>query len=131
MKISKEVRRSSRQLFKACINNGSLDEGRVRQVVAKVAELKPRAYIAILTSFSGLVKAEIERQCAQVESATALSSDLQLQLKKSLSTKYGRDLTLDFHVRPELLGGIRVRVGSDVWDGSVKARLESLKASLA
>lgn len=131
MKISKEVRRSSRQLFKACFNNGSLDEGRVRQVVAKVAEAKPRSYIAILNSFSGLVKVEIDRQCAQVESAALLTPELQLQLKQSLSAKYGRELSLDFQIRPELLGGIRVRVGSDVWDGSVKARLESLKASLA
>ena len=41
------------------------------------------------------------------------------------------DLILTGQTRPELLGGIRVKVGSDVWDGSVKARLESLKASLA
>ncbi len=55
----------------------------------------------------------------------------QSELKASLSKKYGRPLTLDFSVSPELLGGIRVKVGSDVWDGSVKARLEALKASLS
>jgi F-type H+-transporting ATPase subunit delta len=131
MKISKEVRRTSRQLFKACLNNGSLDESRVRQVVAKIAEARPRSCVAILNSFSALVKAELDRQRALVESASSLTPDIQAQLQKSLSAKYGRPLTLDFQVRPELLGGIRVRVGSDVWDGSVKARLESLKASLA
>ncbi|MCA1962753.1 MAG: F0F1 ATP synthase subunit delta [Prosthecobacter sp.] len=131
MKISKEVRRTSRQLFKACLNNGSLDESRVRQVVAKIVEARPRSSVAILSSFFALVKAEIDRQRALVESATTLSPEIQDQLQKSLSSKYGRPLTLEYQVRPELLGGIRVRVGSDVWDGSVKARLEALKASLS
>jgi F-type H+-transporting ATPase subunit delta len=53
------------------------------------------------------------------------------QLQKSLNAKYGRQLALEFSLKPELLGGIRVRVGSDVWDGSVKARLENLRAQLA
>jgi F-type H+-transporting ATPase subunit delta len=48
-----------------------------------------------------------------------------------LNAKYGRHLALDFKITPELLGGIRVKVGSDVWDGSIKARLEALKNALA
>jgi F-type H+-transporting ATPase subunit delta len=131
MKISKEARRSSRQLFKACLVDGKLDESRVRSVVSKVAAAKPRAYMGILNNFSSLVRAEIDRQHAVVESATALDAGTQGNLKVSLSKKYGRELSLEFQVRPELLGGIRVKVGSDVWDGSVKARLEALKASLS
>ncbi|GEP44408.1 F0F1 ATP synthase subunit delta [Brevifollis gellanilyticus] len=131
MKISKEARRSARQLFKACLVNGKLDEARVRDVVAKVSQAKPRAYMGILNNFSSLIRAELERQSAIVESATPLTSDLQANLKTSLSQKYGRELTLQFQTRPELLGGIRVKVGSDVWDGSVKARLEALQASLS
>jgi F-type H+-transporting ATPase subunit delta len=131
MKISKEARRSSRQLFKACLVNGKLDEARVRDVVAKVSQAKPRAYMGILNNFSSLIRAELERQSAIVESATPLTADLQSSLKTSLSQKYGRELTLQFQTRPELLGGIRVKVGSDVWDGSVKARLEALQASLS
>ncbi len=131
MKISKEARRSSRQLFKACLVNGKLDDARVRDVVTKVSQAKPRSYMGILNSFSSLVRAELERQSAIVESATPLTADLQSSLKTSLSQKYGRELTLQFQTRPELLGGIRVKVGSDVWDGSVKARLEALQASLS
>ncbi len=131
MKISKEVRRSSRQLFRACLTDGRIDEARVRQVVEKVSAAKPRGFLSILEAFSQLVRGEIERQRAVVESATELTADLQSSLKSSLSQKYGRELSLEFHVKPELLGGIRVKVGSDVWDGSVKARLEALKAQLA
>lgn len=131
MKISKEARRTSRQLFRACMVDGKLDESRVRTVVSGVASSKPRGYIGMLDAFSRLVANEVSRQRALVESASALAPATQTELQASLSKKYGRQLTLDFSVNPELLGGIRVKVGSDVWDGSVKARLEGLAASLA
>lgn len=131
MKISKEARRTSRQLFRACMVDGKLDESRVRTVVSGVASSKPRGYIGMLDAFARLVANEVSRQRALVESASALSPATQTELQASLSKKYGRQLTLDFSVNPELLGGIRVKVGSDVWDGSVKARLEGLAASLA
>lgn len=131
MKISKEARRTSRQLFRACLVDGKLNEQNVRTVVSKVAESKPRGFIGILDNFARLVSAEIERSKAVVESAAELDSATRASLQSSLNQKYGRTLELEFHVNPELLGGIRVRVGSDVWDGSVKARLEALKNALA
>ncbi|MBB5039415.1 F0F1 ATP synthase subunit delta [Prosthecobacter dejongeii] len=131
MKISKEVRRTSRQLFRVCLVNGKLDDSRVRLVVNQIITSKPRGYHGMLDSFAALVRNEVESQRAVVESATFLTADIQADLKSSLSQKYGRELALEFHIKPELLGGIRVKVGSDVWDGSVKARLEALKASLS
>jgi len=131
MKISKEARRTSRQLFRACMADGKLDEARVRNVVSSVSQSKPRGYIAILDAFAHLVAIEVDRQRALVESASALTPATQSELQASLSRKYGRQLSLNFSVNPALLGGIRVKVGSDVWDGSVKARLEGLAASLA
>lgn len=131
MKITKEARRTSRQLFRACLADEKLDESRVRTVVSGVAAKKPRGYIGILDAFARLVSNEVDRQRASVDSATALSPTTQTELQASLSKKYGRPLTLEFHVNPELLGGIRVKVGSDVWDGSVKARLNALSQSLS
>jgi len=131
MKISKEARRTSRQLFRICTADGKLDEGRVRTVVNGVASSKPHGYLGILDSFSRLVANEINGQRALVESATQLTPSIAVDLQISLSKKYGRTLNLEFNVNPELLGGIRVKVGSDVWDGSVKARLEALKNSLS
>lgn len=130
MKISKEARRISRQLVKVCLVDGKLDEGRVRAVVSKVIESKPRAYIGILENFQRLIAAEVERNKAVVESATELDGGTRSQLQNSLSQKYGRPLALEFQINPALLGGLRVKVGSDVWDGSVKARLESLQNAL-
>jgi len=131
MKTSKEARRTARQLFRLCLVNGRLDEARVRSIVQTVMTSKPRGYVAILESLTNQIRTEVENQRAMVESATPLDAAMQSNLKASLSKKYGRDLSLEFQTKPELLGGIRVKVGSDVWDGTVKARLEALKAQLA
>ena len=130
MKISKEARRVSRSLFRTCVADGKLDEARVRLVVSKIAEAKPRGYIGILHNFRNLVAADLERSVAVVESATDLDSATRSQLQTGLNAKYGRALALEFKTNPELLGGIRIKVGSDVWDGSVKARLAALQAAL-
>jgi F-type H+-transporting ATPase subunit delta len=129
MKISKQARRESKQLFRDCVASGVLDENRVRQVVNKVAELKPRGYIQILSHFERLVKLEIERRTAKVESAVALSPELESDVTNKLSRIYGQGLKISFTQNPALLGGLRIKVGSDVYDGSVQARLESLVES--
>jgi F-type H+-transporting ATPase subunit delta len=48
-----------------------------------------------------------------------------------LKARYGDDVTSEFKVVPELLGGMRVRVGSDIWDGSVKTRLDQLSQAFS
>jgi F-type H+-transporting ATPase subunit delta len=129
MKISKQARREAKELFRSSVVNGVLDENRVRQVVSKVAELKPRGFIGILTHFHRLVKLEVERRTAKVESAVPLSPDIQADVTSKLSKIYGQGLNISFAQNPALLGGLRIKVGSDVYDGSVQARLENLVES--
>jgi F-type H+-transporting ATPase subunit delta len=131
MKISKEARRVSRSLYRACLVDGKLDESRVRLVVSKLTAARPRGVLGILHNLRNLVATELDRSVAIVESAIELDASARSQLQTGLSSKYGRPLALEFKTTPELLGGIRVKVGSDVWDGSVKARLEALKNALA
>jgi len=131
MKISKEARRLSRQLYRVCLTDGKLDDSRVRLVVSMVAASKPRGYIGILDNLKKLVATDLARGVAAVESAIELDASTRAALQAGLASKYGRPLSLQFSILPELLGGIRVKVGSDVWDGSVKARLDALQNALA
>jgi F-type H+-transporting ATPase subunit delta len=129
VKISKQARREAKELFRCCLLNGLLDENRARMVVQRVLESKPRGYLAILSHFQRLVKLEIERRTARVESAVALSPDLQASVQASLARVYGAGLHISFAQNPALIGGMRVKVGSDVYDGSVQARLAALQES--
>lgn len=130
MKITKQARRDAKQLFRGCVVNGLLDENRARQVVAQVIAQKPRGYVAILSHFQRLVKLDIERRTAVVESAAPVSPELQASVTSELGKLYGGGLNISFAQNPSLIGGLRIKVGSDVYDGSVKARLAELESSL-
>ena|SRR5882672_8524811 len=127
MKISKQARRDAKQLFRSCLANGLLDENRARQAIKKVLELKPRGYLQILSQFQRLVKLDVERRTARVESASPLASDLQAKVRENLTRAYGQGLSISFTENPGLIGGLRIKVGSDVYDGSVQARLQALQ----
>ena len=129
MKISKQARRDAKQLFRSCVNNGALDENRVRQAIDAVIAGKPRGYVAILSHLERLVKLEVERRTAKVESAVALTPEAESAVQAGLGAKYGAGLNISFAQNAALLGGLRIQVGSDVYDGSVRARLEALRES--
>jgi F-type H+-transporting ATPase subunit delta len=127
MKITKQARRDGRQLFRLCVTSGGLDEDRVRKTVRRVADGKPRGYLAILTHFHRLVRLELLRRAAKIDSATPLSSQMQAQIQGDLTSRYGNGLTFTFAQNAALIGGIRVQVGGDVYDGTVQGRLNELK----
>ena len=129
MKISKQARRDAKQLFRTTLVNGVMDEGRVRKALEAINTMKPRGYIAILSHLHRLVKLEIDRRTAKVESATALSAEEQSKVQQQLNTRYGQGLNMIFAQNPALIGGLRIKVGSDVFDGSVQGRLNALKES--
>jgi F-type H+-transporting ATPase subunit delta len=129
MKISKHAQRDARQLFRSCSVNGLLDESRVRQAVSLLVAKKPREYVGILSRLHRLVKLDLEQHAARVESAVPLSAELQAQVAGQLKNLYGGALDLKFEQNPSLIGGLRIQVGSDLYDGSVKARLKNLEQS--
>jgi F-type H+-transporting ATPase subunit delta len=129
MKVTKQARREAKSLFRTCLVNGLLDQARVRLAVKLVIADKPRGYLAILAHFQRLVRLELAMRTAKVESATALSNDLQVAVKAGLARLYGPGLDLSFAQNATLIGGLRIMVGSDVYDGSVLARLEALRQS--
>src|SRR5512136_1495077 len=112
MKSSKQSRREAKELFRSCLVNGALDEHKVRQVVARVIEARPRGFAAVLGHFQRLVKLEIARRTARVESAVPLPPDLEAAVKNSLTRIYGAGLDLSFARNPALIGGMRIKVGS-------------------
>jgi F-type H+-transporting ATPase subunit delta len=130
MKISKQARRDAKALFNTCRVNGVLDENRVRQAVKSVVTGKPRGYVATLSHFQRLVKLDIERRTAKVESAAPLPEEIATTVKAELAWRYGQDLSVSFAVNKDLIGGLRVKLGSDVYDGSVRARLNELAEAM-
>ena len=130
MKISKEARRMSRQLFRISVKDGKVDLDIAKKCVHRFKESKPRHYLQILTDYVRMLRLELDKRHAVIESATDLSDDMKHSVSADLGKKYGDDISTEFRKNEELLGGMRVKVGSDVWDGSVKARLDRLRDAL-
>jgi F-type H+-transporting ATPase subunit delta len=130
MKSSKQITRAARRLFRLCLVDGRLDDGRTRDVAGRIARSGRREARPMLTSFLRLVRLELARRVALVESAAPLPFDVQETVSAGLVGTYGAGMKATFTVNPSLVGGMRIKVGSDVYDGSVRARLAALEARL-
>ncbi len=130
MKINKETRQLSKELLRASFTDGQLDSGRIASLVKSLIEKKPRNYIKVLESYKRLLRLEVEKRSATIETATELAPESSAQIVANLKRKYGSGLAARFVVNKELLGGMRIRVGSDVWDSSVRNRLHRLQQQL-
>ena len=129
MKGTKQSRRFAKQLFKSCQVNGRLDADRTQKSVQLLIEQKPRGYFGILQHLHRLVKLDEASRTARVESAVALGQAQQQDIQDSLNQLKGGNVTVEFAENPRLIGGMRVKIGDDVFDGSVKTRLTGLSES--
>jgi F-type H+-transporting ATPase subunit delta len=128
MSGTKRAKRDAKQLFRLCLVNGLLDEGRVRQVAQRVGASSYRNRFKLLAQFRRLVELNYAQHTATIENATPLSPDMQASIQAGLSQRYGPGLNTIFTHNPALIGGMRIKVGSDVYDSSVEAKLAALKA---
>jgi F-type H+-transporting ATPase subunit delta len=130
MKVSKDARNLSRRLLRLSFTAGRLDEAKVRSLVQSVLTEKPRHYLGALESFQHLLRLELSKRHATIESAAALDPATQTSILSRLRAKYGADINAEFVVNRDLIGGLRIKLGSDIWDGTVQNRLDRLAASL-
>ena len=128
MKINRAARSEAKTLFRICQSEQGLDEARLRKVIGVLAQKKPRGYLQVLGRLGQLVRLEVGRATHEVVSAVKLE-DGGKSVFSVLEKHFGKPLAQQVEVRPEVLGGLRIRVGSDVWDATIRGRLEALARS--
>jgi len=126
MRSRKEAARAAKKLLAVSIVDGKVDESVVRKVIARLNEARPRGYLSLIKAYWRLVRLEIQNNQALVESAEELEPAVKESVTADLRKKYGEQVETEFALNPELLGGMRIRIGSDVWDGSVANRIDRL-----
>lgn len=84
----------------------------------------------IAAQFQALVDATTGVSQARVESAFPLDDAQLAELRQTMERRFGRKLEMAVTVDPSLIGGVRVAVGDEVLDTSIRARLEQMKAAL-
>jgi F-type H+-transporting ATPase subunit delta len=126
MKIGRRDKQEAKKMFRLCFVNGAWDEGRAHKLLDKVVAEKPRRRLPVLIEFQRLVKLDRAQHTAIIESANALPSIAAGRVQKRLTEAYGPGLNTSFTQNSALIGGMRITVGSDVFDGSVAGRLAAL-----
>ncbi len=107
----------------------------VEEAVAKFLRLlveKRRIHFIrdIAQMYQHLLDEELGIARAEVRVATELDEETQKALAEALSKKIGREVVLQIVKDPEVLGGVMVRVGDLVLDGTIRAQLEKFKESI-
>ncbi|GAA3390174.1 F0F1 ATP synthase subunit delta [Cryptosporangium minutisporangium] len=109
---------------------GHADPVTVRLVRTAVHGLGGRGFDASLLRLVELTAARRDREIAYVTAAAPLTPAQEERLAARLAAIYGRSVSLKVEVDPSLLGGVTVRVGDDLYDGSVARRLEQARGAL-
>ncbi len=126
MKIPKDALRTARQLIRATVRDGKINSEFATAVAQKLATEKPRNYLATLTAYHRLLRMEVAARHAVIESAQSMNPGEQEVVLIELKRKYGQDVTAEYRVNADLISGMRIKLGSHVWDGTVKSRLAAL-----
>jgi F-type H+-transporting ATPase subunit delta len=126
MAAPKQVRQTARVLFSVSLENGAVSPERVAGVLAWFEKTNPPRGLALLREYHRLVRIEINRTRARIEHAGALSDDSVAAIATFLSKRYGRSISATAVERPDLIAGIRVSIGDDVFESSIAGQLESL-----
>jgi F-type H+-transporting ATPase subunit delta len=127
MRTARQARRDAQELWRACLAPGALDEARARTVVDRILQSPRAGTRAVLTQFYRLLRLHQAEHTAVIASATPLDPDVRAEIERGLASFNGRTLTTTFVVDPALIGGMRVQIGSDVYDGSVRSALTVLE----
>ena len=80
----------------------------------------------VIRAFNMLAARHRGETTAEITSAHALSDDQVAALKQNLRTRIGRDVAVDLSVDPAILGGLVVKIGSQMIDGSIRTKLNTL-----
>jgi F-type H+-transporting ATPase subunit delta len=129
MKTTAQIKREAKRLYQLCQADGSVNEKRATQVVQHVIDSKKRGSMALIMHFQRFVRLDREAHTANVETAAPLPPDLQADVQARLKELYGPAIQTEFSLNPALIGGMRIKVGSDVYDGSVQSQLATLEKS--
>jgi F-type H+-transporting ATPase subunit delta len=131
MKIDRQSRQSAKKYFRACRKpDGSVNEQGVREIIQLLVDQKPRKYLAVMTQLYRLLELALEEKSVRIESATPLP-DRGASVIANLERQYGPASRTSYEENPSLLGGLRIRRGNNIWDGSLSGRLNRLQQALS
>jgi len=131
MKTDRKYRNLVRNLvIHSKSEDGLISEARVGEVLKALIESNTPHLKHILQLYRHAIAREIKNTTALVEFAGELGEESRQRIQEKLAEEYNRAITLSLKENPELIGGLRIRIGDDVIDHSVSGRLRRLASKI-
>ena len=126
MAADKHTKLLAKQLFKLSVVNGAVSPEQVTGVLGWIEKHQPRHVTSLLKSYQRLITIELAKSRADVEHAGPVADAALAAIAAAMTRKYRRPVTAAAKPNPKLLAGLRIRVGSDVYESSVAGQLATL-----
>ena len=126
MRGNKKTKALAKQLFKLSVVNGTVSPEQVTGVLGYIEKTKPQQALALLKLYHRAIATELAKSNAVVEHAGPISATALQSIAAALSRKYSRPVAATAQLDSRLLAGVRVRVGSDVYESTVAGQLANL-----
>ena len=126
---AKQIAQNAKKLFRLCLVSDRVDPGRALRAVQMIIAERHRGSLRLLRQFRRLLKLHEEQRTAKVECAVPATPEIERSVRHRIESVYGAGITTVFAHNPHLIGGMRIRVGCDVFDGSILNGLRALGTS--
>ena len=130
MAANKKTRLFAKQLFKLSLVNGQVSAEQVAGVLGYIEKNAPRHALALLKLYHRASATELAKSRAFVEHAGPVTEATLKLIEGAMTRKYQRPVTATAQPNPKLLAGLRVRVGSDVYESTVAGQLAALSSAV-
>jgi F-type H+-transporting ATPase subunit delta len=130
MRGDKKTKALAKQLFKLSLVNGAVSPEQVAGVLGYIEKVQPRHPLALLKLYHRAIVTEVAKSRAIVEHAGSVSDATLKLIESAMSRKYSRPVTATAQPNSKLLAGLRVRVGSDVYEANVSGQLAALSSAV-
>ena len=130
MRADKKTKALAKQLFKLSLVNGAVSPAQVTGVLGYIEKNVPRHALALLQLYHRAIATELAKSNAVVEHAGPISDATLRSIEAAMTGRYARAVAATARPNPKLLAGLRVRVGSDVYESSVAGQLAALSSAV-
>ena len=130
MAANKKTKLLAKQLFRLSFANGQISAEQVAGVLGYIEKSAPRHPLTLLKLYHRAIATEFAKSRAIVEHAGPLGDDTLRKIETAMTRKYNRPVTASAQPNPRLLAGLRVRVGSDLYESTVAGQLATLSSAV-
>lgn len=127
MRGRRTEKKMAARIWHACMVNGAVDAAHLETALEMVLDQKPIGWHGIAHELVRRWRLDLAQRTAHVACAASLFPSTETQVEQWLKRRYPAVTTVCFNTDPGLIGGLCIRVGSDVIDDSVSGRLAEIR----